>query len=400
MTRPLRLTVFMDNDASLVQMDKTGTLEREMAVYRGLQDYGVETSVVTYGGRDELDFAGRMPGINILCNALGLRDRTYKRRIHQVHARPLLQSDLLKSHDSMGIWAARRASWAWQIPFIFRAGYMWSVSKSADPTADRGMVEEIIRLEREAIRDAARLLPTMRAIGQKMIDMAPQAASKLTVLPHSVNTDVFRPLPLKKRYDLVYVGRIASAKNLTAMLGAVEKAGVTIAMIGGPTVDTDGSGKNLEIEAELRRRFGRLDGRIHWLGRVKNHELPQFICQARAFILCSWAEGPPRAMIEAMACGLPSIGTNVFGINSTLQHGVTGYLCGLDADSIASAIRDMLAQPEELNRMGQNAREYARDNFSLPPLIQREYEILVDLARRNPVASAPKRIADYVFRRR
>ena len=50
--------------------------------------------------------------------------------------------------------------------------------------------------------------------------------------------------------------------------------------------------------------------------------------------------------------------------------------------------------------MGENARRFAVENYSLPQLAQKEYELLVDLARRHPVGSMPKRVAQYVFRRR
>ena len=50
-------------------------------------------------------------------------------------------------------------------------------------------------------------------------------------------------------------------------------------------------------------------------------------------------------------------------------------------------------------RMGDNARSFAVENYSLPMRAQREYELLVDVAQRNPVDSAAKRVAHYLFRR-
>ena len=102
MPKPLKLTVFLDESASLLQMDTTGTLDRELAVYRELQKRGIQMSVVSYGGRDEFDFAKRISGMRILCNWLGLPKLTYIRRIHQIHAPPLLAADLLKAHESVG----------------------------------------------------------------------------------------------------------------------------------------------------------------------------------------------------------------------------------------------------------------------------------------------------------
>ena len=151
---------------------------------------------------------------------------------------------------------------------------------------------------------------------------------------------------------------------------------------------------------QLRERFGDLGDRIRWLGRINNEELPAYINSARAFVLCSLIEGNPRVMIEAMACGMPIIGTNVPGISNVLQHEITGYLCNTDADSIGAAIKTILAQPDLMRKIGDNARNYAVENYSLQMLAQREYELLLDVARLHPVDGATGRIMQYLFRRR
>ena len=97
---------------------------------------------------------------------------------------------------------------------------------------------------------------------------------------------------------------------------------------------------------------------------------------------------------------MPCIGTNVPGTKTVLQHEVTGYLCDTDADSIADAIETILAQPDLMRKMGDNARKYALENYSFTKIMQRKYDLLVDIARRHPVDSAPRRIANYLFRRR
>ena len=218
-------------------------------------------------------------------------------------------------------------------------------------------------------------------------------------MPNHVDTDVFRSIPSESCFDLVYVGRIEAVKNLDALLTAVQQLGLTIAIIGSGTARGDGTFSSHETD-RLQSIYGDLDGRIHWLGRIKNEELPAYLNRSKLFVLCSLSEGHPRALIEAMACGMPIIGTNIPGISKVLQHEVTGYLCDTDADSITTAIETVLSQPDLMRKMGQNARKFAVENYSLPMLAQREYELLVDVAQRNQVDSAAKRVAHYLFRRR
>ena len=104
--------------------------------------------------------------------------------------------------------------------------------------------------------------------------------------------------------------------------------------------------------------------------------------------------------MEAMACGIPVIGSNLGGPKSLIRHGETGYLCETDADSIAAAIEKLLSQPRLIEKMGVNARKFALDSFSPGEIAKREYELLADIARRNPVESAGARVIRYALRSR
>ena len=178
---------------------------------------------------------------------------------------------------------------------------------------------------------------------------------------------------------------------------AVEQLDVNIAMIGGPLPREIGT--TFDLSRKLKDRFGDLDGRIHWLGRLKNEELPTYYNQARAFVISSRSEGTNRSMIEAMACGLPVIGTNVPELKYMLQHEETGYLCETDADSIAAAIETVLSKPTLMQTMGENARKFAVEHYSLEQLAQRGFDLLQEVATSNPVSSVTRRVAQYLTRR-
>ena len=221
-----------------------------------------------------------------------------------------------------------------------------------------------------------------------MIEKVPAVVEKLSVFSDFVDTEMFKPDYSAKLYDLVFVGHMIDVKNVHALLQAVASTEYSIAMIG------DG-----KLHKELQEEFSTLDGRIHWFGRVSNPDLPQLLNQARAFVLPSLFEGQPRVLLEAMACGIPTIGSNVAGINNLIEHRVTGYLCDTDAKGIASALGEVLSQPELMRALGNNARRYALDHFSLDSAAEREYKSLVRIAREHPIKSKAERIRDYLLRR-
>ena len=397
-SQQLKITVFLGPGGALRKLDETGVLDRELTYYRALQELGTEICFLSHGGREERDFASHMPGMRILCNYMGLPVRTYDRRVHQVHAWRLLQSHVAKSFDANGLIAALRASWAWQMPFVLRMGYLpSSLFQIANPKQTR-LIERQRGVERKALKRATHVSVTTQHIADQVISIAAEVEAKLTISPNFVDTEQFHPIAVEKHYDLIYVGRIAKEKNLGELLAAVERVGLTIAIIGGAKgASADGTTSAEELR-RLQARFGDLGGRIHWLGRVSNLELPIYINRARAFSLCSHYEGHPRALIEAMACGMPIIGANVPGIKNVLRQGDTGYLCDIDAESIAATIETIMAQPDLMQKMGENARKFALENYSLPQLALREYELLQEIVRGNPVSSAPRRAMQYLLR--
>jgi len=105
-----------------------------------------------------------------------------------------------------------------------------------------------------------------------------------------------------------------------------------------------------------------------------------FIAQADLFILTSDHEGMPNALLEAQALGIPAVATRCpFGPEEIICDHVTGRLvpCG-DAIALATAVRELLADPSALQQMSHTAREHARAKFALPPIMQQWEDVLGD----------------------
>ena len=291
-----------------------------------------------------MEFAPRLPGMRIIVNSLGLPERLYTRRIHQIHAASLLGIDVLLTDDSGAMIEALSISWAWQIPLVCRNSYLLSKNTRRYHPDNPEFAKRVAGLERKMWNRASHIIAHTTDIAEYIIEQSPAATHRLSIMPSFVDTDNFQPIPTGKRYDLIFVGRITAVKNLESLLKAVQRLGLTLAIVGSGTILGDGRTDDSE-QRRLQSIFGDLDGRVHWLGRVKNEDLPKCLNQARLFIICSFTEGIARSLVEAMACGLPCIGTDVPGTQTVLQHEVNGYLCNTDADSIADAIKSVLDRP-------------------------------------------------------
>ena len=80
-----------------------------------------------------------------------------------------------------------------------------------------------------------------------------------------------------------------------------------------------------------------------------------------------------------MSCGKAVIGSDIDGINELIKDGKTGILCGISAKEITSAILKIKDDPQMQRRLGENARQYVVENFSINKTIDKEFNLYQDM---------------------
>ncbi|HZM21318.1 MAG TPA: glycosyltransferase family 4 protein [Anaerolineales bacterium] len=104
-------------------------------------------------------------------------------------------------------------------------------------------------------------------------------------------------------------------------------------------------------------------GLVEWWGWQE--DMPNTLAQTDIFCLPSYREGVPNALIEASACGLPIVTTDVPGCRDVVTHGVNGLLVPVkNAVALANALKTLLTSPDMRQRMGIAGRETAIKKFS------------------------------------
>jgi glycosyltransferase involved in cell wall biosynthesis len=95
-------------------------------------------------------------------------------------------------------------------------------------------------------------------------------------------------------------------------------------------------------------------------------DMPAALAQADIFCLPSYREGVPNALLEAAACGLPIVTTDVPGCRDVVTNGVNGWLVPVrNSDALANALETLITNPELRHKMGQAGREIAMNQFSM-----------------------------------
>ena len=359
--------MFFTRGMSLDGWRRAGILDRELALYRALLPHLEHLAFVTYGGAAELDLAARIPGVEVLPNRWKLPSNFYGVLAPFLHRRTLRRATIFKTNQINGAWCATIAKRLFGKKLVVRCGFVWS-DFVARVHPGNWRAAAALGLERQACRSADAIIVASQADKDMIVERHHIESSRVHVVPNYVDTSAFRPMPAVQREAgrITFVGRLFARKNLMALVEAVEGLqGVTLVFVGdGPQRD------ELQAAADLR------GVKATFLGVRAHAELPILLNRSTLFVLPSHYEGNPKALVEAMACGVPVVGARVPGIQEIMIHRETGYLCGTSTSEIRAALQDVLGDAALRERMSAGAVSYARAHCDVQAAVERELAIL------------------------
>jgi len=229
-------------------------------------------------------------------------------------------------------------------------------------------------------------------------DVLQRFAGKTTVVPYGIDLEMFRHTAalsarareIRSRFGnrplLVAVGRLVYYKGFEFAIRALPQVPDAQLLV-------IGDGPLRAPLEQLARELG-VGDRVHLLGEMQNHETPAYYFASDLYLLPSIARSEAFGIvqIEAMACGLPVINTELpSGVPFVSRHGESGLTVPpSDADALARAIRELLAAPETRMNMGVAGRARAEREFSKQALATR---MLALYGRRAGTATGTERIA-------
>lgn len=117
--------------------------------------------------------------------------------------------------------------------------------------------------------------------------------------------------------------------------------------------------------------------RICLLGQVKNEMVKELYSVADLFVISSWFEGTPLALMEAMYNGICCIGTKVQGIDTILKDGFNGFLFPKDDyKSLCELIKRCFNDESLMRSIGQSADDYYHSKFSYDTHLKQVLDLL------------------------
>lgn len=212
---------------------------------------------------------------------------------------------------------------------------------------------------------------------------------KVIVHRIGVDTELFGADPTVAREPIVlFVGRLAEKKGVTHLISAMRSVQARI-----PHAELVVIGEG-SLRSQLERQVQEQAVRARFLGRQSPSEVRGWM--NRAHLLCvpsvraadGDAEGLPIVLVEAMAMGLPVVGSRSAGIPEAVVQGVTGLLVPSgDAGALAEGIETLLTDTAAWQRMSAAGVQHVRERFDLRRQTA-ELEALYDRVRGRAITAS------------
>ena len=245
-----------------------------------------------------------------------------------------------------------------------------------DASDPQGLNRKHNFLRRALVPFIDRYVPVSHDLTRWLTNVVGIPAAKTQLIMNGVDTGRFAPnlaaagTPWAGQDVFVIgtVGRLQDVKDQASLIAAFAllcaaqpeaRARLRLAVIGdGPLRDT---------LARKARDAGVAD--LVWFAGARN-DIPELMRSFDLFALSSIAEGTPVTLLEAMACGLPVVATNVGGIPEVVQDGVNGALVAAgDAPALAAALGLYAADPARVQEHGAAARLNIERHYSVAAMV-------------------------------
>ena len=254
----------------------------------------------------------------------------------------------------------------------YLASHAWGVSYSLTIHGPEEFYDVELFYLTEKFRDAEFVCCISNFCRSQVMKYSPPLQWKnLNVVPLGVDPQHFRSEPRGADHSplqIVSVGRLVPAKGQLILLSSLrqlleKRHPVHLTFIG------DGSDRKL-LEAFVTENY--LADSVTFLGALNHDQTRARLGQADIFVLPSFAEGVPVALMEAMAMEIPCVSTQIAGIPELIENEVDGILVPASSDTaLAGAIERLIQSPELRRQIGSAARKKVINCYNLNKNIEK-----------------------------
>ncbi len=376
-------------------LDRVGGAELQaISLAKGLHRRGWRVSAVALsgtGGAAAAELAHAGIAFLSLEMRKGLADPRGWLRFHGWLRRE--QPDVLHAHLPHAAWLARWSRLAAPIPLVVD-----TLHSSSTGTMGRHFGYACSRW----LTDHVTAVSQATAASHLAAGMVSE--SKLSVVWNGIDVGRWQPdarerlqaraeLGVKDDFLWLAVGRLEGVKDYPCLLRAMTRTPKCARLL------VLGAGPQEGRLRELAEWLG-LKQRVRFAGFEPN--VARWMRAADGFVLSSRYEGLPMVLLEAGACGVPAVATDVPGTREVVVDGETGWLTPAgDTQELAETMTKLMCMPPDARlAMGERARKHVARNFSLEAALDRWERLYANLLECKSAARHHRLPAWETFRRR
>jgi len=244
------------------------------------------------------------------------------------------------------------------------------------------ILKALDKLKNDKLRERVDVLTAHCSAAKEFMKRELGVKREIEVIHVGVDTELFKPMErtgeylMEGEFTILTVARLHKYKGIEYLIEAMRFLQDQI-----PESKLYILGKGAEEEnlKKLAKKLG-LERRVEFIQNpIPNYEMPFLYGECDVYVQPSIIEPYGIAVLEAMACGKPVIGTKVGGMRDTIKDGETGFLVEPgNAEEIADRIM-ILRDENRRVKMGKNAREWIVDNFDWMVIGKRYQEVIEEL---------------------
>jgi glycosyltransferase involved in cell wall biosynthesis len=251
-----------------------------------------------------------------------------------------------------------------------------------DNAIDMGYVESgtlayryIWVLEWLAITKSDAVTVITETMAQSYVEKFAVSREKFTLVPFGVNKRLFTPTPEQTESTrILYVGNMGDAHALRPFIKAFEQLPSTY------TLEFVGDGKRRDELESLTSKLD-LSDQISFVGFVDRTEVASRLQQSALSVVPLQDDlqldyARPNKLLESMAVGTPYVASDIREIQRVTEESGGGIVVSNDPNNIATAIKELMSDPERREKMGNAAVTYIDTHHRWPLLGERVTSIL------------------------
>jgi glycosyltransferase involved in cell wall biosynthesis len=307
--------------------------------------------------------------------------------------------DLVHANFFMSGVVARRLKATLGLPYVMTFHALGLVRREHQREAD-AFPPERTEIERQLAADADHIIAECPQDRSDLLRLYGADGSRMSIVPCGFDSEEFRPMSRARaraelgldpnEFIVLQLGRLVPRKGVDNVIRSLAHlppdVPARVLVVGGESREPD---EAMTPEIGRLRAVAReagVNARVTFTGQRQRSELRRYYAAANVFATTPWYEPFGITPLEAMACGVPVVGSAVGGIQYSVTDGVTGFLVPPhDPVALAARLLELYRNPALAAALGRAGIRRARSMFTWEEVARQLAEVYEDLRERRRV---------------